>query len=183
MDLYAMRTLLGKMKGVGKAPPLTGVREALMAFIGSGLALTAIAALHEVCADSIGLPLLMAPFGASAVLVFGAFNSPLAQPRNVVGGHILSALVGVTVFQLLGSFPALAVGVAVAAAIAVMHLTGTLHPPGGATAFVAVAGGSAIHELGYWYALMPCALGSGLMVALALLINNLPKKQRYPQFW
>ena len=171
------------MRGVSKAPPLPGLREVVLGFLGSAIAMLVIGLLHGLCLGATGLPLLVAPFGASAVLVFGAFRSPLAQPRNVVGGHVVSALVGVTVYQLVGDASLLAVSLAVPSAIAAMHLTGTLHPPGGATAFVAAAGGSGVHALGYWYVLAPCALGSSLMILIALFFNNLPQKQQYPQFW
>lgn len=178
-----MKEFLNKMKGVSKAPPRTPLNEVARAFAGSCVALAFIAALHEYSRNAGGLPLLMAPFGASAVLVFGAFRSPLAQPRNVVGGHVVSALIGVTVFYLVGDAPLLAASLAVPAAIAVMHLTGTLHPPGGATAFIAATGGGGVETLGYLYAFAPCATGSAVMIAVALIVNNLPKKQQYPQFW
>ena len=178
-----MKKFLSKMKGGAQAPPSAGRPEIILAFIGSCAALSILGLAHRMFIDSTGLPLIMAPFGASAVLVFGAFRSPLAQPRNVIGGHVLSGAIGVTVYQLLGDQPALAVSLAVPTAIALMHLSGTLHPPGGATAFVAAAGGPAIHDLGYWFVLTPCALGGVIMILVALLINNLPEQQRYPQFW
>lgn len=175
--------MLHKMKGVTAAPPLPDRRESVASFMGSLLALGLIGLLHGVCLDSTGLPLLMAPFGASAVLVFGASGSPLAQPRNVIGGHVLSAAIGVTLFHLVGQSEMLAVSLAVPAAIAAMHLTGTLHPPGGATAFVAASGGSGVHAIGYWYVLTPCAVGSVLMVAIALVVNNISDRRQYPLFW
>lgn len=178
-----MKTYFAKMKGVAQSPPKSDNQEVLLALFGSALALGLIGTLHHYCIGSVGLPLLMAPFGASVVLVFGAFQSALAQPRNVVGGHIISAFIGVTVFQVFGETQVLTVSLAVPLAITGMHLTKTLHPPGGATAFVAAAGGSEIHALGYWYVLMPCALGSLFMVTVALLTNNFLKKHRYPQFW
>lgn len=183
MATTRIKECLEKMKGVSQAPPRPGSQEIILAFAGSCLALLLIGALHAVCLEQAGLPLLAAPFGASAVLVFGAFRSPLAQPRNVVGGHVLSAFVGVTVYQIVGDSPLLAVSVAVPAAIALMHATSTLHPPGGATAFVGAAGGAGVHALGYWYVLTPCAAGGVLMVLIALVVNNIPKNQRYPQFW
>ena len=70
-----------------------------------------------------------------------------------------------------------------ATAIALMHVTKTLHPPGGATALIAVTGGEGIHQLGYLYAFVPCLLGALIMLAIALIVNNIPKAQRYPQFW
>jgi CBS-domain-containing membrane protein len=121
--------------------------------------------------------------GASAVLVFGAVRSPLAQPRNLVGGHVLSALVGVTCWQWLGGEPWLAQAVAVATAIALMHLTRTLHPPGGATALIAVIGSDQVHAMGYLFVLLPATLGPLVLLGVALLFNNLPAARRYPEFW
>ena len=172
-----------KMRGSTKAPPLPGMQEIMLAFVGSCLGLGSIAIVHELFLRSVGLPLIMAPFGASAVLVFGAFRSPLAQPRNVIGGHIISGLIGVSIYQLVGDAQILAIGLAVPLAIAAMHVTGTLHPPGGATAFVTAAGGAGVHTFGYWYVLSPCALGSVMLVMFGLLVNNIPEKQHYPQFW
>jgi CBS-domain-containing membrane protein len=77
----------------------------------------------------------------------------------------------------------LAASVAVATAIAVMHATKTLHPPGGATALIAVIGSQKIHNLGYLYVIMPAGLGAVVMLAIALLVNNIPKDRRYPEFW
>jgi hypothetical protein len=86
-------------------------------------------------------------------------GSPPAQPRNLVGGHVLSAIVGVAAYQILGQMPWLAAAIAVSTAIALMHLTKTLHPPGGATALIAVIGGDAVHNLGFLYAVIPAAFG------------------------
>ncbi|BCO10702.1 hypothetical protein GF1_30780 [Desulfolithobacter dissulfuricans] len=77
----------------------------------------------------------------------------------------------------------LASSLAVATAIAVMHATKTLHPPGGATSLIAVIGSQKIHNLGYLYALMPAGLGALIMLAVALLVNNIPRSRRYPDFW
>lgn len=172
-----------KMRGISKAPPLPGKQEIALAFLGSCLAVGAIAFLHDIFFRSVGLPLIIAPFGASAVLVFGVYRSPLAQPRNVIGGHIISGLIGVSVYQIAGDAQFLSIGLAVACAIAAMHATGTLHPPGGATAFITAAGGAEVHAFGYWYVLAPCAAGSIILVLLGLIINNIPQKRQYPQFW
>lgn len=109
------------------------------------------------------------------MLAFGAIRSPLAQPRNLVGGHFLSALVGVSCYFLFPGTLWLASCLAVATAIALMHVTKTLHPPGGATALIAVTGGEGIHQLGYLYAFVPCLLGALIMLAIALIVNNIPK--------
>jgi CBS-domain-containing membrane protein len=73
--------------------------------------------------------------------------------------------------------------VAVATAIAIMHLTKTLHPPGGATALIAVIGGDSVHSLGYMYALVPAGLGAVILLLVAVVVNNIPKGRRYPEFW
>lgn len=172
-----------KMMGNGQSPPRVSLAEVCWSWIGSFLGVTAVALLHYKMLDQQGLMLLVGSFGASAVLIYGAVRSPLAQPRNLIGGHILSAVVGVTAFQWLGADPWLAAAVAVSTAIALMQLTGTLHPPGGATALIAVIGGESVHNLGYWYVLMPVALGAAVMLVIALLVNNIAPSRKYPEFW
>ncbi len=122
-------------------------------------------------------------FGAAAVLLYGVTKSPLAQPRNALGGHIISAIIGVTAYKIFHNQIWLGAPVAVATAIAVMQLTKTLHPPGGAAALIAVIGSEKIHSLGYLYAVMPVGLGAAIMLIVALLVNNIPKSRRYPEFW
>ena len=129
------------------------------------------------------MTLLIGSFGASAVLVFGAARSPLAQPRNLIGGHVVSAFAGVTAWTLFQQYPWLAAAFAVATAIAAMHLTRTLHPPGGATALVAVIGSDQIHDLGYLYVLVPATIGPMLLLLVGLLVNNIPRSRQYPETW
>ncbi len=174
---------LQKMKGGGQSPPRVRLPEVLWSWIGSFLGLAAVSVIHYKILDQTGLMLIIGSFGASAVLIYGAIRSPLAQPRNLLGGHILSAIIGVTTVQLLGGQPWLAAAVAVSVSIAVMHLTGTLHPPGGATALIAVIGGDSVHNLGYLYVLIPTALGAIVMLIIALIINNIPKNRKYPEYW
>ncbi len=174
---------LQKMKGGGQSPPKVGLFEVLWSWIGSFFGIAVVALTHYKILDQTGLMLIIGSFGASAVLIYGAIRSPLAQPRNLLGGHILSAVIGVTAFQVLGGQPWLAAALAVSTSIAVMHLTKTLHPPGGATALIAVIGGDNVHNLGYLYVLMPAALGAIVMLIIALIVNNIPKNRRYPEFW
>ena len=133
--------------------------------------------------DATDLIMIIGSFGASAVLIYGAIKSPLAQPRNLLGGHVISALIGVTAFKLFEPNLWLAGALAVATSIAVMHATKTLHPPGGATALIAVISGAKVQNLGYLYALVPVGAGALIMLAVALLINNLAPRRRYPEFW
>ena len=174
---------LQKMKGGGQSPPKVGLQEVFWSWIGSFLGLALVSFTHYNIVDEKGLILVIGSFGASAVLIYGAVRSPLAQPRNLLGGHIISAIIGVTAFQWLGGQPWLAAALAVSVSIAVMHLTKTLHPPGGATALIAVLGGEGIHELGYLYVLMPVTLGAIVMLLVAIIVNNIPKNRRYPEFW
>lgn len=121
---------------------------------------------------------LIAPMGASSVLLFCVPASPLAQPWSVVGGNTVSALVGVACAQLVPD-PMLAAPLAGGLAIAAMFALRCLHPPGGAVALTAVLGGHAVHQAGFLFALSPVAVNCILMVAAALLYNNLTGR-RYP---
>lgn len=128
---------------------------------------------------------LIASFGATAVLVHAAPNSPLAQPRNVVGGHIVSAIIGVLLAKFLPADPVWLAALSVSTAIAAMHITHTLHPPGGATALLAVSSGGAIEKLGFWYVISPVAASAILMVLIAWLTNRASrdKTRHYPNQW
>ncbi|MGC8495288.1 MAG: HPP family protein [Syntrophobacteraceae bacterium] len=172
-----------KMKGSTQSLPRVNISEIFWSWVGAFLGIAAVAFLnHRYCAGK-DLVLIIGSFGASAVLIYGAIKSPLAQPRNLLGGHILSALVGVSAYILFPTNIWLASALAVATAIALMHATKTLHPPGGATALIAVIGGPKIHHLGYLYALVPAGAGAAIMLVVALLVNNIPKTRSYPEFW
>lgn len=120
----------------------------------------------------------IAPMGASAVLLFGVPSSPLAQPWSIVGGNVLSALIGVTVGMLVPD-AALACGLAAALAIAGMYFLRCLHPPGGAVALTAILGGAGVHSEGYHFVLTPVLLNSLMLALLAIVFNNLVGR-RYP---
>jgi CBS-domain-containing membrane protein len=172
-----------KMKGTTKSPPPVSLSEIIWSWIGSFLGIAAVAIANFHILEKTDLSMIIGSFGASAVLIYGAIRSPLAQPRNLMGGHVISAIIGVTVYKLLFSHMWLASSIAVATAIAVMHATKTLHPPGGATALIAVIGSQKIHELGYLYVIIPTGGGALIMLAVALLVNNIPKSRRYPEYW
>ncbi len=172
-----------KMKGTTKSPPRVSFSEIAWSWIGSFLGIAAVAYAHFTIIQGTDLVMVIGSFGASAVLIYGAIKSPLAQPRNLIGGHVISALIGVACYQTLNAHMWLASAVAVATAIAVMHATKTLHPPGGATALIAVIGSENIHALGYAYALVPATLGAFIMLGIALLVNNIPQSRRYPEYW
>jgi CBS-domain-containing membrane protein len=167
-------TYLCKMRG-GKCPAKPDISF-------SGVLLTAFGSfarigLSAMLAAFYHLPLLLPSLGATAVLLYAACHVPMAQPRNVFGGHVISALAGVAVFALCGSaWWAIALGVT--AAIVAMTVTHTLHPPGGATAFVAVYSGQHFD-----FVLTPVALGVACLIVIALLVNNLHGNHKYPEYW
>lgn len=171
------------MTGATKSPPMVSLSEIIWSWIGGFIGIGIVAYINYNLLSGKDLLMIVGSFGASAVLIYGAIKSPLAQPRNFVGGHIVSALTGVTSYQLFGSEMWLASAVAVATAIALMHLTKTLHPPGGATALIAVIGDKRIHDLGYLYALTPVGAGALILLTAALLVNNIPKNRKYPEYW
>jgi CBS domain-containing membrane protein len=121
---------------------------------------------------------LIAPMGASAVLLFCLPASPLAQPWSIIGGNLVSALIGVGCAKAIAN-PMLAAPLAGCLAIGAMFYLRCLHPPGGAVALTAVLGGPVVHAAGYQFALWPVGLNSLLLALAALLFNNLTGR-RYP---
>ncbi|MBY9063100.1 HPP family protein [Sphingomonas yunnanensis] len=161
-------------------PLLSGaqLRERLIACLGAAIGIALTALLGALLVRDTDLPLIVAPLGASAVLVFAVPASPLAQPWPVIGGNTLSALVGVAIGRLVPDV-ALAAGLAAGAAILVMSLARCLHPPGGAAALTAVIGGPTVHAAGFGFALLPVALNSVTLVAAGLLFRRLTRRS-YP---
>ena len=157
-------------------PWFAWVRAMLGALIGIGI--TAFVCHIWLGAAPQGLPFLIAPVGASAVLVFALPASPLAQPWPVIGGNTLSALMGVVAYQLVPD-ASVAAGLAVALAIGGMAFARCLHPPGGPVALTAVLGGPAIHAAGWHYALIPVALNTAILVGLAWLFHT-ATRHSYP---
>lgn len=172
-----------KMRGVQKCPSRPGLSEIFWSWFGAFLGIGLVGWLDHYFLSPMDLALIIGSFGASAVLIYGAIGSPLAQPRNLLGGHFISAIIGVACYKLFPDLPWLAAALAVSLAIAAMHATVTLHPPGGATALIAVIGSEKLHALGFLYALVPVLLGATLMLLVALAVNNIPKTRRYPLWW
>lgn len=178
-----IRDYLSKMKGGAKSPPGVGLGEVLWALIGSAIGIGLCEHLSALYFEPKEMTLVIGPLGASAVLAYGAIRSPFSQPRNLVGGHIVSGLVGVASYQLFGGTLWMAAVLSVSVALAAMMATKTMHPPGGATALIAVIGGSKVHALGFLYPFVPAGLGALILLAVALLVNNLSRNRRYPEYW
>jgi CBS-domain-containing membrane protein len=170
---FSCRAMVERMRGGGALPPAVPWPHALAAGGGGVVAI----GLLTLLATLSGAPMLLAPFGASCVLLFALPDSPLAQPRAVIGGHLLSSLVGLVALHVCGGgpwAPALAVGVA----IALMQLTRTTHAPAGADPLVVLLGGAP-----WSFLVAPVLAGSLLLVAIALVVNNLGPGRRYPRYW
>jgi len=168
----ALKRLLPALSPVSPVERLRACGGALVGILATGLVS------RLALGDSPDLPLLVAPMGASAVLLFAVPSSPLAQPWSILGGNVISGLVGIACGQLIPD-PIAAAAIGVAAAIGAMLLLRCLHPPGGAVALTAVLGGPAIKAAGFGFALWPVGLNSLLLLIAALAFNNVTGR-RYP---
>ncbi|KAK8100197.1 hypothetical protein PG999_010571 [Apiospora kogelbergensis] len=180
--------------------PIGNLAMIAWAFIGifASLSIIEVVGRHVASFGAKGAPLIIGSFGAAAVLEFYAIDSPLSQPRNAILGQILASIVGVAVAKLFALNPSLlpaaggpepgvpahdltwlAGALACASATSVMALTGTVHPPAGATALLAVVAAD-VRALG-WFLVPVVLLGCALMLSVALLVNN--AQRRFPVYW
>ena len=164
------------VKKLPRAPqPAIPAREVWLSLWGAflGVGFTALLAFLWKC------PMLLGPFGASAVLIYGAYKAPLAQPRNVLMGHFLAACIGVCVYDFFGT-TFWSIGLGVSLALVLMVVTYSIHPPAGATAYVAVQTGGL--GVGYMYILNPVILGVFILLLIGVIFNKLGKRD-YPTHW
>jgi CBS-domain-containing membrane protein len=153
--------------------------EKLVATIGGILGITLIVYISYQVTGASGAALIVPSMGASAVLVFAVPHGKLSQPWPLIGGNLISSIVGVSCYKLIPD-PFLASGLAVGLAIGAMHISGCIHPPGGATALAAVIGGPAINDLGYSYVISPILLNVVIIFIAAILFNSVFPWRRYP---
>ncbi|NWA59920.1 HPP family protein [Pantoea sp. B9002] len=172
--ITSVRTFLARL---WPHPLPGGKKQMVIASIGAGLGLMITSLTSHWLLGEVNL-WFVAPMGASAVLLFGLPNSPLAQPWSIVGGNLVAGVVGVTT-ALWVPHPALACGIAACVTIALMFQLRCLHPPSGAVALTAILGGNGVQQLGYHFILTPVLLNSVCLALLALLFNNLAGR-RYP---
>ena len=160
---------------------LFNAKEHFWTFIGSFVGIGLIGLLDSKFLSPADNIFLLGSFWASAVLIYGIINSPYAQPRNLIGGHVLSALVGVTMYKLIPHHEIwLSSALSVSLSIVLMQVTKTLHPPGGATALLANIGSPRILSLGYMYVLSPVLSGVIILLLVALVFNNITHDRSYP---
>ncbi|KAJ2076743.1 hypothetical protein H4R24_005528, partial [Coemansia sp. RSA 988] len=131
------------------------------------------------------LPFAIAPAGATAVLIFAVPSSPLAQPRNVILGHMIAAIIGTFMHALFlnvtDSFQWMPAALSVGISIWLMGLTNCYHPPAGATAFIGGYNAPEIITVGWWYPLYPVLPVSLIMVCVGIILNNICRV--YPTYW
>jgi CBS domain-containing membrane protein len=162
------------------SPDTTSLREKVVSGLAGLVGIGLIMAVSAIFLAPRDLPWVVASMGASAVLLFAVPHGPLSQPWNFVGGHLISAFIGISVAKLVpATVPAAALAVGIA--ISVMYITRCLHPPGGATALSAVVGSPTVHALGYQYMVTPIFINVAVMLVWALVINNLLANRRYPE--
>lgn len=182
--LLHLKKYFMKMKGKSKKRPnRSSIKEWIWSWIATVIGISLVGILHYNILEEHNLQFIIGSFGASAVIIYGSPTSPLAQPRNFIGGHFISAIVGVTIkwiFQdkILG----ISCGIGVAIAIFFMHITSTIHPPGGATALIAIMS-PFLPWAGYQYVIIPVLSGTLIMLIVALFINNLCSSTHYPEYW
>ncbi len=173
--IQMMRRYFRKMRGNRRTTPLVAPPplDVFLSWLGAFLGISLIGFL----ALSYNVPLLVAPLGASAVLIYGAPDAPLSQPRNLLLGHTLSASIGVLTYFFFG-FTWWSAALGTSLAMLLMMLTKTTHPPGGATALFAI-----MSKAQFTYILVPVFTGALMLLIIALLINNLSPNRSYPRYW
>ena len=164
---------LSRLHGSSTYQPRFSSQQVLFSYLGSFVGIGALAYLSI----GSGYPLIAAPFGAAAVLVFAVPNSPLAQPRNLIFGNLLGGIVSIVMVSLFGSEPWV-MALSVATAIKIMQVTKTLHPPGGAVALVGV-----MSQAKWSFLFTPVLLGSIILLICTVIFNNLMPGRSYPIHW
>jgi CBS-domain-containing membrane protein len=155
--------------------------EKIVSAVGGFVAIFCIYYISQLLVGPVAGVIIVASMGASAVLLFAVPHGQLSQPWPVIGGHLLSAVIGVSCAKLI-PHAVLAASLAVGSSIAVMYYLRCVHPPGGATAISAVIGGDAVHELGYQFVLTPILLNVIIVLFVAVTFNYLFRWRRYPVF-
>jgi len=170
-------SLLLRLLGIELSP--VSHTERLLSTLGGFLGIYGILQISTAFVDPLAAALIVASMGATAVLLFAVPHGPLSQPWPVIGGHLVSAVIGVSCAKLVPD-TLLAAALAVALAIGVMHYLRCIHPPGGASALAAVVGGDSVHALGYQFVITPVLLNVLVIVTVAVLFNYPFAWRRYP---
>lgn len=168
-------------KYIGVSNTSVSHTEKVISAVGGFVAILIILLISQWAVGSEGAAMIVASMGASAVLLFAVPHGPLSQPWSVFGGHLISAVIGVTFVQLIAN-NFLAASLAVGTSIGVMYYLKCIHPPGGATALSAVLGGDAVHTLGYQFVITPILINVLVILAVGVIFNSLFSWRKYPSF-
>lgn len=171
--------MLSKIKTLLDIDSSVSSAEKLASTLGGIVGIFLVSWLSYYFVGASGAAMIVPSMGASAVLLFAVPHGKLSQPWALVGGQMSSAFVGVACYMLVPNV-FVAAGLAVGLAIGVMHVLRCIHPPGGATALVAVVGGSQIHALGFGYLLTPVLLNTVIILVTAIVFNSFFPWRRYP---
>lgn len=173
---HSMKQIKTRLRGGGTLPAQPQRHQLLLGLLGSFLSILLLQWLSNYTSDN----WLIAPFGATCVLLFASPQSPFAQPRNVIAGHLIAAIIGLLCIQLLGH-TALTMALAVSLSIVLMQAWRAVHPPAGATALLLTL--TTPGTVGYEFILTPVLSGSMALVLIAAVCNNLSSQQKWPLYW
>lgn len=181
MKTIASTLKLFWVKFLASDPHPASHAEKLISTTGGFVGILLVLVVSSQVLDFHGATLVVASMGASAVLLFATPHSPLSQPWSLIGGHLISALIGITCAKLITN-PLYAGAIAVALSIGAMHYLRCLHPPGGATALVTVMGGEQVHALGYGFLITPVLINVLIILTVAIAANYPFRWRRYPEW-
>lgn len=161
-----------KMKGEKSLKSNGKFTEHLVSAVGGLLAMSLI----SLVAVALGYPMVLGPIGATCLLVFAAYAGPFSQPRSIIGGHFISTLTALTIWELLGRSP-LTIGITLALVVLLMAFSNMVHPPAAASAVVTINS-----QVG-WGFLVTIVISALLVVLISIVYNNLFKDRQYPKYW
>ncbi len=170
---------LYKILGIAQTP--VSHTEKIVSTVGGFVGIFCIFLISQWAVGANEAALIVASMGATTVLLFAVPHGPLSQPWSIIGGHILSAIVGISCAKYIPN-TMLAASLAVGLAIGLTYYLRCIHPPGGATAISAVIGGEGVHQLGYQYILTPVLLNVIVILVVAVVFNYAFSWRRYPAF-
>ncbi|MFC0558451.1 HPP family protein [Halalkalibacter alkalisediminis] len=169
---WSLTHYIRKMKSVSVNDHSVGITDSLVSAGGGLIAMTMISFL----AVSLGYPMALGPIGASCLLVFAAHEGPFSQPRHIIGGHFLSTVAALSIWDLFGRSH-ITIGITLAIVVLLMIITKMMHPPAAASAIVA------INSQAGWGLLLTIVLSAFIVVGISVLYNNLFESRNYPKRW
>lgn len=162
-----------KLKGGGQAPPTHFNFALLKSGLGAFLAIMFVGWLAQVTEQ----PMILGSLGASCVMLFGFPDLPFSQPRSVLGGHLITAAIGLVCLNIFG--PSLwAMALALALSLIALAASGLVHPPAGSNPIIIF-----LAQPGWGFLLFPTFAGVVVILLIAIIYNNLTRQFAYPKYW